>query len=266
MNKVIFSDLDGTLLDATTYSFDSALPALQLAERQGVPVVFLSGKTRAEVEVWRSRLQNVHPFVVENGGGIYLPKGYFPFTIRSAVERDNNLLLSLGSPYVTIRRKFEELRDRSGVDVRGFGDMAPEEVSVLTGLSLPEASLAKARDFTEPFLFPRGPDPRFLQLIEGEHLRWTQGQFFHLMGNHHRGRAVDVLRSLYSRPSNSKVFVIGIGDSLNDLPFLLAADQPVLIKKKNGKYDARIEIPGLLRTQHTGPAGWNEAVEQLLKR
>jgi len=156
------------------------------------------------------------------------------------------------------------MRDRLGTAVRGFGDMSIEEVVDLTGLTPEEARLAKQRDFEEPFIFSGEPDDRFLREIEGERLRWTQGRFFHLMGDHHKGRAVNILRKLYER-RDGPVMTIGIGDSLNDLPFLVAVDQPVLVKKESGRHDARIDIPGLVRTESIGPAGWNEAVLELLK-
>ena len=262
-NIVIITDLDGTLLHPKTYSFQKAAPALELIKERGIPLVLCSSKTRAEIEVWRDRLGSRHPFISENGGGIYIPAGYFPFH-GFGDQQGGYDVIAIGSPYEEIRKKFVTLRERLGIAVRGFGDMSAEEVATLTGLPFEEACLAKQRDFEEPFIFPDAPDDRFLREIEGEKLRWTQGRFFHLMGDHHKGRAVDILRKLYERRDGS-VMTIGIGDSLNDLPFLVAVDWPVLVKKESGRHDARIDIPGLVRTEGIGPAGWNEAVLELLK-
>jgi mannosyl-3-phosphoglycerate phosphatase len=260
---IIITDLDGTLLHPRTYSFEEALPALELIGRRNVPLVICSSKTRAEIEVYRKRLNNGDPFISENGGGIYIPRGYFP-AYGAGGQQGGYELISLGSPYEEIRRRFTAMRDRLGTKVRGFGDMTTEEIAELTGLSAEEALLAKQRDFEEPFIFQGRPDDRFLREIEGEKLRWTQGRFFHLMGDHHKGRAVVMLRRLYER-SGGPVLTIGIGDSLNDLPFLLAVDRPVLVKKESGRHDARINVPGLVRTAGIGPAGWNEAVVEMLK-
>ena len=259
---VLFTDLDGTLLDARTYSFDKAMPALDAVRERRIPLIFVSSKTRAEIEVYRKRLDNGHPFISENGGGIYLPAGYFPFH-GSDDRRDGYEIISLGSPYGEIRKRFVEMRDRIGIAVRGFGDMSAEEVAALTGLTIEDARLAKQRDYEEPFVFPDKPEDRFLREIEGEKLRWTQGRFFHLMGDHHKGRAVNIVRRLYER-RDGPVMTVGIGDSLNDLPFLLAVDRPVLVKKESGRHDGRINIPDLVRTDGIGPAGWNEAVMRLL--
>jgi mannosyl-3-phosphoglycerate phosphatase family protein len=230
---IIITDLDGTLLDALTYSFQEAGPALELIRQRDIPLVICSSKTRAEIEVYRRRLDNGHQ------------------------------LIALGSPYEEIRKRFLAMRDRLGTAVRGFGDMTIEEVADLTGLTPEEANLAKQRDFAEPFIFSGAPDDRFLREIEGEKLRWTQGRFFHIMGDHHKGRAVTMLRRLYEQ-TGGPVLTIGIGDSLNDLPFLLAVDRPVLVKKVSGKHDGRINIPDLVRTEGIGPAGWNEAVLEML--
>jgi mannosyl-3-phosphoglycerate phosphatase len=84
------------------------------------------------------------------------------------------------------------------------------------------------------------------------------------MGNHHKGKAVTMLRAFFERAQGPAI-TIGLGDGLNDLPFLLAVDRPVLIRKENGSYDPRVTIPGLYRTEGIGPRGWNEAIVTLLQ-
>lgn len=260
---IIITDLDGSLLHPRTYSFEEAGPALELIRQRQIPLVLCSSKTRKEIEVYRKQLDNGHPFISENGGGIYIPVGYFPYH-GSGEQRGGYEVISLGSPYEEIRKRFVTMRDRLGIAVRGFGDMSAEEVAALTGLTIEESRFAKQRDYEEPFVFPDKPEDRFLREIEGDGLQWTQGRFFHIMGDHHKGRAVNILRKLYERRDEA-VTTIGIGDSLNDLPFLLTVDRPVLVKKESGTHDARIDIPGLVRMEGIGPAGWNEAVLEMLQ-
>jgi len=68
---IVFTDLDGTLLHPRTYSFEAAMPALKLIKEKDIPLILCSSKTRAEIEVYRKKLDNQHPFVSENGGGIF---------------------------------------------------------------------------------------------------------------------------------------------------------------------------------------------------
>jgi mannosyl-3-phosphoglycerate phosphatase family protein len=260
---IIVTDLDGTLLDGESYSFEAAQPALDLVRRFGIPLILCSSKTRAEIEVYRRRLSNEHPFIAENGGGIYLPGGYFPAAVRGE-ELDGYEVIALGLPYTQVRRSFEQLRRDLQVPVRGFGDMTEEEVATVTGLSKEEARLARQRDYGEPFIFLGEPDERFLRAIEAAGLTWTQGRLFHIMGNHDKGKAVHLLRELYAQ-DGTLVELIALGDSLNDLPLLLAADRRVLVRRPDGSHDPRVDLPGLLRTKGIGPQGWNEAVLGMLK-
>ncbi len=261
-DTIIISDLDGTLLDSASYSFAAAQPALEAIRARGIPLVLCSSKTRAEIEEYRRRLDNRHPFIAENGAGIFIPTGYFSFPVEGEAL-DGYRLVTLGTPYAEIRQHFVRLREQCGARVRGFADMTDEEVAALTGLSLAEARLAKQRDFDEVFVFDGKPDETFLKAIETAGLHWTQGQFFHILGNHDKGRAVKLLQALYRRESGA-VASIGLGDSLNDLPLLEAVERPVLVRKADGSFDARIDLPGLLKTQRPGPSGWNAAVLQLL--
>ena len=261
-DTIIVSDLDGTLLDSTSYSFAAAQPALEVVRTRGIPLVLCSSKTRTEIEGYRQRLNNRHPFITENGGGIFIPRDYFSEPVE-AETFDGYWLIRLGIPYAEIRSRFVRLRQQLGAGVRGFADMTDEEVAALTGLSCNEARLSKQRDFDEPFVFNGAPDERFLQAIEESGLRWTQGQFFHIMGDHDKGHAVSLLKALYQHEYGT-VASIGLGDSLNDLQMLQAVDHPVLVRHEDGSHDARITVPNLLKTQLPGPAGWNEAVLQLL--
>ncbi len=260
--KVIFSDLDGTLLDSVDYSFEAARPMLGVIKSSNVPLVLCSSKTRAEIEIYRHRMDNGHPFISENGGGIFIPQNYFtaPF---EAIESEGYQLIKLGISYEEIRGRFIRLREKYKAKVRGFGDMTPSEIAILTGLSPEEAILAKQRDFEEPFVFEGEPDKNFLQAIEDDGLHWTQGRIFHIMGKHDKGRAVRLLISLYEMQSGT-ITSIGLGDSLNDLPMLQTVDYPVLAMHENGSFDARVNINGLIRTKLAGPAGWNEALQHLL--
>jgi mannosyl-3-phosphoglycerate phosphatase len=260
---IIFTDLDGTLLHPRTYSYEKANPALQLVKQKGIPLIIVSSKTRAEIEVWRSRLDNRHPFISENGGGIYIPRDYLPFPAVGEPQGEYRVV-TLGMPYDVVRRRFEMLRTQLGSAVKGFGDMSVDEVMDLTGLCVDEVKLAMRRDFEEPFIFEGKTDERFLQAIEGAGLRWTRGRLFHIMGDHHKGRAVTMLCRLYEQRFGP-LTTIGIGDDLNDLPFLLAVDRPVLVRKLSGMHEAKINIPGMIRTHSVGPAGWNEAMMELLK-
>jgi mannosyl-3-phosphoglycerate phosphatase len=263
---VIYTDLDGTLLQHDTYSFDKAIPALDRIRQRGIPLVLCSSKTRREIERWRERLDNRHPFISENGGGIFVPREYFAAKdIRASGRKlettDGYHVLILGTSYAVLRRSLSELRGE-GFEIRGFGDMSSSEVARLTGLDEVEAGLANTREFDEPFVF-HGDESQFSALcasIERRGLRHTSGgRLHHLMGDNDKGEAANILSSLYRRKFTD-IITLALGDSLNDLPMLEAVDHPILVRNHKGAHDPRITLPHLTKADGVGPEGWNEAV------
>ncbi len=265
---VVFTDLDGTLLDSRAYSFDAARPALALLAARRIPLVICSSKTRAEIEYYRVKLDNHDPFISENGGGIFIPPGYFDFepgisgTEISCEQR--YVVARLGAPYPELRKAVVALH-KKGFDVRGFGDMTAEEIAASTGIGIEEAAMAKQRDFDEPLIFGGGMEEerRLVEQIEVMGFHWTKGRFLHIMGNSDKGRAVSALAEFY-RKAYGAVTTVAVGDSLNDLPMLGIVDIPIVVRRADGSYDPDIELPNLIKADGIGPEGWNIAIRKVL--
>lgn len=267
---IIFTDLDGTLLDHSTYSFGKALPALNSIKKHDIPLVFCSSKTKTEIEYYRTKLANIHPFVSENGGGIFIPKNYFDFPLSPALyaleEEADYDVIELGARYSDLRNALTDLQ-QMGFEVKGFGDMTVAELADMTGLNSDEAMMAKERDFDEPFVY-NGPDrelPRLFESINQKGFTFTKGSFFHILGSSDKGRAVSILTDMYKRKYGN-IITIALGDSPNDIPMLESVDVPILVQKPDGNYDPHIDMPKLIRADGIGPDGWNRAVIEFLDR
>jgi len=261
---VIFSDLDGTLLDHSTYSFEKALPALDLIRQYNIPLILCSSKTRTEIEHYRKKLANIHPFISENGGGIFIPKNYFDFPFSSLSypneEEENYNVIRLGARYSDLRNVVKDLQ-QEGFEITGFGDMTARELADMTNLHIEEAVMAKERDFDEPFIF-KGMDhelPHLFRQINKKGFNLTRGNFFHILGNSDKGNAMTLLSELYRKQFNELV-TVAIGDSLNDLPMLERADYPVIVQKPDRSYDSNVDVPHLIKPDGIGPDGWNKAL------
>ena len=265
---VIFTDLDGTLLDYTTYSFEKALSALSLIRRKKVPLVICSSKTKREIEYYRQRLGNDHPFISENGGGIYIPKDYFGLHVRleglEIRREDGYLVIRLGARYGDLRRVVETLR-QEGFRIKGFGDMTAKELSEAANMTIVEAEMARQRDFDEPFVFEgdEAKADRLFGRIRSEGFSVTRGRFFHILGDSDKGKAVTILADFYKKKFG-EITTIAIGDSPNDITMLENVDHPVIVQRPDGTYDARIDLPGLEKADGIGPEGWNRAVLAVL--
>ncbi len=262
----IFTDLDGTLLDHDTYSFEPARPALEALAAARVPVVLCTSKTRAETERWRAALGNAHPFIVENGGAAFIPEGYFGPGTHFDKQVGGYGVLEFGRPYAELRRALGSIRATTGLPLRGFGDMTLDEIADRCGFTREDAELAGRREYDEPFI---GVGPADLGAVvraaEAAELQVTSGgRFHHLVGGSDKGRAVRGLRGLFEG-AVGPVRTVGLGDSPNDEPMLREVDLPVLVRRPGGGYSAAVHLPGLVVSPYSGPEGWREAVLEILR-
>lgn len=269
---LVFTDLDGCLLDSQTYSFDAARPALERLQADHIPVVLVSSKTRAEIEPLRQQLNHQGPFIVENGGAVFVPSGLFAFPLERARRRSAYQVIELGTPYAMLRDVLKQIEDSVGTPLIGFGDLSIDGIMELTGLPREAALRAKLREYDEPYLVQAPPAiiTEVCRQIVSRGLQWTKGgRFFHLTGLNNKGQAALKLLRCYKRQWDldgelHPVKTVGLGDSLNDLPLLIAVDHPVLVQKPDGSYDHDINLPRLIHAPGIGPVGWNHAILDLL--
>jgi mannosyl-3-phosphoglycerate phosphatase family protein len=252
-----------------SFSFDGALPALRLIKEKDIPLVICSSKTKSEIEYYRRKLDNHHPFISENGGGIFIPGGYFDIAaygtrLNITIEKGYHVI-RLGAKYSELRQALKELQ-AEGYRIKGFGDMAPEEIAEMTNMTVAEAEMAKERDFDEPFIVTDTElrMHELLDAIEAKGFHWTQGNFLHLLGNNDKGKGVSLLIDFYKKKSGD-VLTVAAGDSPNDIPMLERADHAIIVQKSDGNYDSRITLPRVNRADGEGPEGWNRAIMELIK-
>jgi len=264
MRQVVFTDLDGTLLDSKTYSYERSLAAMNRLKEDDIPIIFCSAKTRAEQQTYRRELALFHPFIVENGGAVFIPQVYFPIQFDYHKAVDDLLAIELAIPRSRVRELLAEIGAQNDFRFRRFGDMTTVEVAEITGLSLESAKLAQQRDYDEPVEFDSsGKDTsEFLAKLGEAGLNWSYGgRLCHVMGGGGKGRAVEVLTRLY-RKTWGKIETVGLGNGLNDLPLLRQVDIPILVQKRDHSWED-IDLPRLRKVQGVGPEGWSRAIAEL---
>lgn len=274
MKQVIFTDLDGTLLDFNNYSYSTISTILPKLEEREISVVFCSSKTKAEQEYYRSALDNQHPFITENGSAIFIPVNYFPNEVISQIKSKYQIekkkdywIIQLGESYLSVRKEIEKARNQVGIKLWGYGDLSMDEIQGLTHLNAEFAQRAANRDYSETLL--KGdkegkPFQDFVTLLKQRGLTCVSGGKFHtVMGvDSDKGRAVEVLSGLYKQTFGEMV-TIGIGDSANDIPLLKAVDKAYLVQKPGG-YWSEINDETISKVEKVGPEGWMEITQSLI--
>ena len=269
--KLIFTDLDGSLLDHHTYSFAPAANYLERLEAQGIPVIPITSKTRAEVLSFRETINNQHPFIIENGAAIFIPKGYFDQCPEQAAKFEDYWIISNTEP----RSQWDDILNTVGKpfanEYQSFSsicaDQGIEGLAQLTGLTMEQASLAQQRQYSEAINW-LGSDSRkadFMQQLTdaGAHLL-QGGRFLSMGGNTDKGRALLQLQALY-QAQYGQCQSIAIGDSNNDISMLEAADSALVIRSTNHDMPQLTRTKNLYQSNAIGPNGWIEGIVAWLK-
>jgi len=259
---VIFTDLDGTLIDHDTYSYDNALKTIMTLKQKKIPLIICTSKTRAEIEKFRKKLDIKDPFISENGGAIFIPHKYFsiryPFT-RKDRKYD---IIELGTGIEALTEVIDRIKTKS-FKITSFSDMSAEELSEDSGLKNQDAELAKKREYDEAFRIDDRRDKKKIKaMIEKAGYRFTEGgRYCHIMGESDKGKAVKILSDLFRKQYGS-LKTIGLGDGENDIPMLKNVDIPVIIKN-SAHPEIKVKFKAI-KTEFEGPKGWSKALNKLV--
>jgi len=261
--KVVFTDIDGTLLHPVSYSYAAALDSVRRLQEARFPIVFCSAKTMAEQQVYRQELGIKDPFIVENGAAIIVPKDYFRFPFSYSRVADDYLVIELGATYDEVRNELKRLE--GGAKVTCFGDLTVEEVAKATGLNLQMAALARQRDYSGTVIIEGDKKQKesALAAIRGMGLNCVfGGKFYEVYKGADKGKAVKILVELF-KLNFGDVYTIGIGDSPNDAEMLAAVDLPIMVQTLNNRWH-RVKVKNLKRVAGIGPEGWAKAISEIL--
>lgn len=293
----MFTDIDGTLVDINTAEYGKETDKLiRLIKERNIPLILTSAKTRLEQNKIREELGISDPFIVENGGAIVIPKGYFPdYALRDikyplketqetkneARDANHEIVVELGKPADYIRAKLSDIRKKYSINFRGVADISVEKLSNLALISRDQAKRMAQRNYGETILQIQSEDiARFIKYVQEDGMKVIHGgRFFDVTVGTDKGIAVGILKKLFKDKFHNNVTFFGIGDSTNDIPMLNLMDIPILvqrqdsswvdygeIKMKNAVDSSRSSISSnkLIKVEGIGPNGWENAIHKII--
>lgn len=247
---IVFTDLDGTLLNHNDYSFSPALEMITFLKKENIPLVIVTSKTKDEVVLLQKDLGIRTPFIIENGAGIFIPQEF------------SYEMIALGKSYketLTYFRKYAKT-----IKIKGFHQMSDEEVSSYTGLSIEKSQLAKKRTFSEPFILEEKDKlDDLIKMAQEDGLDVILGgRFYHLITKgQDKAKALAVVKQMFEEQEKLSFKTIALGDSQNDLTMLSNVDKSFLIPKYDGSYIEN-KIKNLTKAKYPGPKGWNQVLKE----
>ena len=267
---LVFTDLDGSLLDHDTYSYQAALSQLQILEEWGIPVIPTTSKTRLEIEHLRAELGNGHPFIAENGAAVFIPVGYFDTRPEATLERDGYWVREMSPPRTRWLSVLEQMDEEFHGEFEYFYRAGIDGIVRMTGLAPEQATQANAREYSEPVKW-LGEEARksvFLGRLHAAGARVLQGgRFLSVCGDCDKGSALGWLRQVYQQERPGRpCHDLGIGDSGNDCAMLEAAESALVIRSPAHDFPALRRSGGVVYSDEFGPAGWARGVAGWLQQ
>ena len=265
---IVVTGVNGTLLDLSTGSFSAAMPALNRLRLLQIPWVLNTKKTLAELEVWREKLLNPYPMILENGAGIALPKGFedafFSRPNEDYIDHGEFCLKPMGMPRNELLNILEPAYDQ--YQFIGFDRMAESDLQRIWDVDDATASNALERYFNEPILWQDSDEAyeSFKSWAREQGLYVDRGyQFVHVSGNADKGNSMRWLMNCFAQDED-KPLVVALGDDQSDISMLNRADISVVVRSPRHE---PIHVEGKQKTivaDGVGPEGWNTAVLDLL--
>lgn len=260
---LLFTDVEGTLLDSHTQQWQAASDWLLRLRQHQIPVVLCSSKTASEMMLLQQELGlEGLPLIAENGAVIHLADDWQD---DEAFPR-----LITGSPHEELQHILKQLRDKEGFKFTTFSDVSEETLASLTGMNLRHAALARLHEASETLVW-RDSDERmqaFSATLASLGLQFVQGaRFWHVLDERAgKAQAVTWLLSRYQHREGFRRVSIGLGDGPNDAPLLDTTDYAVVVKGLN-RDGIRLasDVPErVYHTRESGPEGWREGLDYWL--
>jgi predicted mannosyl-3-phosphoglycerate phosphatase (HAD superfamily) len=241
-------------------------------EHAAIPNVWVTTRSRLQIDDPRRKLGHNHPFIAEGGCGVYLPEGYFHLRPAKTVRLGRFTCLPVAEPQPAAADALEELSAETGVAAVALRSLSPRELAQNSGLPAQQAELMRHRDFDEPFFFAGAADGDVGRFVaEGANRHWQlrqRGVLWSLAVGANLKQCVRDLSKLYTRALRSQPKIVGIasGDGASEL--LAACDRGFLLVDSTASLDdsdsQRERLPARFREIGLSSAdAWERVVEAL---
>jgi predicted mannosyl-3-phosphoglycerate phosphatase (HAD superfamily) len=227
--------------------FDEFTAAL---DHEGIPAVWLTSRSRLQFDEPRRKVGHAHPFIAEDGCGVYLPEDYFhlrPDAAGSRTAKGSTLRLGRftcipsAEALPAAADALEALSQETGVPIVTLRSLSLRELAQNTGLPARDAELARQRDFDELFFFAGASDAQIRQFLVAGRQRNMEFRQHGVLWSAAIGasiqRCVAALTKLYDRAlryhaHSAAIATADLAPSL--FPF---CDRKILLTDRNAEQD-----------------------------
>src|SRR5271169_1628296 len=251
----------------------------------GIPAVWLTSRTRLQLDDPRRKLAHTHPFIAEDGCGVFLPEDYFHLRPHASTSQPRGIptvrlgrftCLPVAEQQPAASDALENLAAETGVSVVPLRSLPPRELAQNANLPPREAELARQRDFDELFFFAGASQQdieNFQSVGRGQNIQLRQrGVLWSLAIGANVRRCVGELSKLYDRALRSHAKAVGIATPGQETALFAACDRCILLTDKiNDEPDiapggAKKSAQRVIELPVRAADAWDQVLENLSPR
>ena len=257
---IIFTDLDGSLLDKETFKFEIVKDYLNELISRGIIIIPNSSKTESELLDFNEKNYLDLSFISENGSSIHgLNKIHQNLPNKVIISRKKDEILKIYNENIGLYFKNK---------IIPILELEIDKQQKILGLPLDKISLATKRVHSIPILFKGSEIEKnnFIKKISEIGLTaQSGGRIINICDNTDKSKAM--LKALQSirKELDDEIITIGVGDNENDIEMIKQTDYPCLVKNDN--FDSSlINIDNLIKSDEPSPKGWSDVIKTALQK
>jgi predicted mannosyl-3-phosphoglycerate phosphatase (HAD superfamily) len=269
-NTVVFCAVDD-LIPISGNLLSGFVGFLEGLAEAGIPLVWVTSRSRHQLDTPIRKLGHSGPFIAEGGSGVYLPQNYFHLKPAGAVRLGRFTCIPKAATQPAAAEALEALAEETGISVVPLRSLSPRELMLNTGLARHEADALRQRDFDELFFIAGTSDidiQKFRQ--RARHHKYVVrgiGALWSLAVHADLPACVQELRKLYDRALHAHSFTVALATP--ETPELVkACDRAILL---TDRASPEPQSPASGRPAPTAlplfsPSTWPTALEAIQNR
>lgn len=235
-----------------------------------IPCVWLTRRSRIEVDGLRRKLGHEGPFIAEDGCGVYLPEGYFHLKpAKPTVRLGRFTSIPIAEQQPAAREALTGLAEEMGIAVVPLHSLSLREIAQNSGLPQYEAELLQHRDFDALFFFAGATD------ADIERFETRGGQQGALVRAHGAMRSlakgasvragIRELSALYERALRRRPLNVGVA-AASSKEAVESCERQILLERAPSVSTGQAASGHALRLSLEDPAVWERVLAELQTR
>ena len=257
---IIFTDLDGSLLNKDTFKFDEIEDYFRELVSKDIKIIPNTSKTEAELLDFNNLYKLNLSFIAENGSSIHgLNLIHANLPEKISLSRPTNQIYEIYNENIS-----SDLKKK----ITFISKLNIKEQQEIFGLPLDKIELALKRNNSLPIQFNGNAIEKneFIKIMKNAGLTvQTGGRVINICDNVNKAKAMFKTLELIKKEIDDEIVTIGVGDNQNDIDMLRQSNYACLVKNDN--FDSSlINIDKLIKSNEPSPNGWADVIKTALQK